>query len=510
MMEHEVRENRPLLEIKNIRKQFIGCLALDDVSVAFREHEVHAIIGENGAGKSTMCKILTGLYQPDGGTIEMEGQSVRFRSTHDSKQKGISMVYQERNLVPHLTGAENIMLGDEPHIGPLMNKRKLLETANRLKDRLGIEVPLDIPVQQLGAGTQQIIEIIRAFSTNPKVLILDEPTASLGEGEVAPFLEFIKRLKRENEIAIIFISHKLEEVYSVADTISVFTEGRCIVTDKAKNLTHEDCIRSMLKNNDMKPFEIDAAKVDRDKVVLDVGDCTYDDREHKLGIKVYRGEVVGFYGLVGSGRTEFAEAIYGVRRMQKGNVVFNGERISDFDTRKMINRGMIMTPEKRANAMFAADSLTDNVAILFLNKLSARFLGLLQPKRNEEMALKVLRENKVKYSSHKQSIRELSGGNIQKIIIGRSMQVENVSLLIMDEPTTGLDLGAKHDVYVVARKLADEDRVSSIFISSELNELLSVCNRIYIFADGNVTGVVERENFDKEYILNAAFRRVQE
>ena len=196
--------------------------------------------------------------------------------------------------------------------------------------------------------------------------------------------------------------------------------------------------------------------------------------------------------------------------MQKGNVVFNGERISDFDTRKMINRGMIMTPEKRANAMFAADSLTDNVAILFLNKLSARFLGLLQPKRNEEMALKVLRENKVKYSSHKQSIRELSGGNIQKIIIGRSMQVENVSLLIMDEPTTGLDLGAKHDVYVVARKLADEDRVSSIFISSELNELLSVCNRIYIFADGNVTGVVERENFDKEYILNAAFRRVQE
>lgn len=507
MMDNQVKENRTILEIKNIRKQFTGCLALDDVSVAFNAHEVHAIIGENGAGKSTMCKILTGIYQPDAGSLELEGKSIRFKSTHDSKEQGISMVYQERNLVPHLTGAENIMLGDEPHIGPLMNRKKLLARANELKNRLGIEVPLDVPVQQLGAGTQQIIEIIRAFSTNPRVLILDEPTASLGESEVAPFLEFIRKLKKENDIVIIFISHKLEEVYSVADMISVFTEGRCIVTDKASNLTHEDCIRAMLKNSDMTPFEIDADKVVKEDVVLHVGDCVYDDCTHHLDIDVYRGEVVGLYGLVGSGRTEFAEAIYGVRRMQSGDVVFNGEKISNFETRKMIDRGMIMTPEKRANAMFAADSLIDNVAILFLQKLSTKFLGMMRPRKNEEMALKVLRENKVKYSNPKQSIRELSGGNIQKIIIGRSMNVENVSLLIMDEPTTGLDLGAKHDVYVVARKLADEDKVSSMFISSELNELLSVCNRIYIFANGNVTGMVERKNFNKEYILNAAFRR---
>ena len=506
-MNNEAKENAAVLEIEHIRKQFIGCLALDDVSVAFREHEVHAIIGENGAGKSTMCKILTGLYQPDAGIIRLNGQETHFRNTHDSKSKGISMVYQERNLVPHLTGAENIMLGDEPHNGPIMDNKKLLQKANELKDRLGIEVPLNVPVLHLGAGTQQIIEIIRAFATEPKVLILDEPTASLGEGEVGPFLEFIKRLKKENNIAIIFISHKLEEVYEIADTISVFTEGRCIVTDKAQNLTHEDCIRAMLKNNDMKPFEVDESNVDKSNVVLEVGDCTYDDAEHHIGIKVYRGEVVGFYGLVGSGRTEFAEAIYGVRRMQKGDVTFKGEKIQRFRTQEMIDRGMIMTPEKRANAIFSTYSLTDNVAILFLNKLCAKFLGLVQPARNNQMADKVLSENKVKFSSSRQQIRELSGGNIQKIIIGRSMNVENVSLIILDEPTTGLDLGAKHDVYVVARKLADEDHVSSIFISSELNELLSVCNRIYIFANGNVTGMVTRENFDKEYILNAAFRR---
>lgn len=508
-MENRVSENRPILEIEHIRKQFIGCLALDDVSVSFREHEVHAIIGENGAGKSTMCKILTGLYQPDAGVIKLDGKETHMKNTHDSKAKGISMVYQERNLVPHLTGAENIMLGDEPHNGPLMDKKKLLQKANELKDRVGIEVPLDVPVLHLGAGTQQIIEIIRAFATEPKVLILDEPTASLGEGEVAPFLDFIKRLKNENNIAIIFISHKLEEVYEIADTISVFTEGRCIVTDRAENLTHEDCIRAMLKNNDMKPFEIDPATVDHNTVVLDVGDCTYDDRDHHLGIRVYKGEVVGLYGLVGSGRTEFAEAIYGVRHMQHGDVTFNGEKIKDFQTQKMIDRGMIMTPEKRANAIFATYSLTDNVAILFLNKLCNRFLGLVQPRKNSEMADRVLAQNKVKFSSPKQAIRELSGGNIQKIVIGRSMNVENVRLMILDEPTTGLDLGAKHDVYVTARRLADEEQVSSIFISSELNELLSVCNRIYIFANGSVTGMVDRENFDREYILNAAFRRDQ-
>ena len=506
-MENRVSENSPILEIEHIRKQFIGCLALDDVSVSFREHEVHAIIGENGAGKSTMCKILTGRYQPDGGVIKLDGQETHMKNTHDSKAKGISMVYQERNLVPHLTGAENIMLGDEPHNGPLMDQKKLLAKANDLKNRLGIDVPLDVPVLHLGAGMQQIIEIIRAFATEPKVLILDEPTASLGEGEVAPFLEFIKKLKRENNIAIIFISHKLEEVYEIADTISVFTEGRCIVTDKAQNLTHEDCIRAMLKNNDMAPFEIDENKVDKSQVVLEVGDCTFDDRNHHIGIKVYRGEVVGFYGLVGSGRTEFAEALYGIRKMQKGDVTFAGEKITDFKTQKMIDRGMIMTPEKRANAIFSTYSLTDNVAILFLNKLCNKFLGLVQPKKNSEMANKVLAGNKVKYSDPKQQIRELSGGNIQKIVIGRSMSVENIRLMILDEPTTGLDLGAKHDVYVVARKLADEDNVSSIFISSELNELLSVCNRIYIFANGSVSGEVDRAHFDKEYILNAAFRR---
>ncbi|MEG2253689.1 MAG: ATP-binding cassette domain-containing protein, partial [Clostridia bacterium] len=311
--------------------------------------------------------------------------------------------------MPHFTGAENIMLGDEPHIGPMVNRRELFKRAYELKSRLGIEVPLDVPVQYLGAGTQQIIEIIRAFSANPKVLILDEPTASLGEGEVAPFLEFIKRLKKENSIAIIFISHKLEEVYEIADTISVFTEGRCIVTNKAKSLTHEDCIRSMLKNNDMKPFEIKGSNVNQDEVVLEVGDCDYDERTHHIGIKVYRGEVVGLYGLVGSGRTEFAEAIYGVRRMQHADIVFNGEKIKQCETQKMIDRGMIMTPEKRANAIFASDKLIDNIAILFMGKLCSKFLGFIQPKRNENIALKVLQENKVKYSDPKQAIRELSG-----------------------------------------------------------------------------------------------------
>lgn len=499
--------NNVIFEAEHIRKQFIGCLALDDVSISLRAHEVHAIIGENGAGKSTICKILTGQYQPTEGSLKMFGKPVQFKSTHDSKVKGISMVYQERNLIPHLTGAENIMLGSEPHNGPFMNMKKLRKRAYELRDRLGIDVPLDVPVNTLGAGSQQIIEIIRAFSTEPKVVILDEPTASLGEGEVAPFLEFVKRLKRENDIAIIFISHKLEEVYEVADTISVFTEGRKILTDRSENLTHEDCIRAMLKNNDMAAFDINESVVAHDDVVLEVGSCEYDDAVHNLGIRVYRGEVVGFYGLIGSGRTEFAEAMYGVRPIKNADIKFNGVPIKDFTTSKMIERGMIMTPEKRADAIYPTYSLSNNINVLFLNKTVRKFLGFTNARKEAAVAKKVLGSNKVKFSSPKQEIRELSGGNIQKIVIGRSMNVENVSLMIFDEPTTGLDLGAKHDVYLIARRLAEEERVSSIFISSELNELLSVCNRIYVFAGGNVTEMFTRDAFDKEKILHAAFRR---
>lgn len=499
------QDNRVILEVKDLTKRFPGTIAVNKVCMDVYANEVHAIIGENGAGKSTICKMLTGLYTPDEGTITFMGKKVAFRSTSEAMHMGINMVYQERNLISHLTGAQNIMLGSEPKKGILLDEKKIRQMAKEISKRIGIDVPLDTPVSSLTAGVQQSIEILRAFTTNPKLLILDEPTASLGESEIVPFLNFIKAVKHTANISIIFISHKLDEVFMVADRISVFTEGVKVMTVKTQETTRSECIKAMLKNGNSEPVVIKhTIKVPR--TVLRVGKATYDGKEHKLDFHVDEGEVVGFYGLVGAGRTECVQALYGLRRITNADVEFNGEKIEKFSNYDMVRRGMSMTPEIRKAGMFRDYSLMDNIAIMFMKQFRNR-LHLIDNRKKNEFALRVLENNRVKYASPEQKISSLSGGNIQKIIIGRSIASDRTKLLILDEPTNGLDLGAKYDVYVKARSLAEDSHKAVLFISSEIDEILSVCNRCYVFAFGNIVQEFAREEFDKQRILEAAFRR---
>ena len=494
-----------VLETRGLYKAFPGTIATNNVSFDVHRQEVHAIIGENGAGKSTLCKLLTGLYQPDRGDIIFMGNKVSYRTTTEAMAAGINMVYQERNLNPHLTGAQNIMLGNEiTKMGVLLDEREIRATAYKIRDELGIDIPLDMPVGHLSAGVQQSIEIVRAFSTNPKLLILDEPTASLGEKEIKPFLNFITKIKKSMDISIIFISHKLDEVFQVADRITVFTEGVKVMTVRKDETTKEECIRAMLKNGNVEPIEIKDKPQDC-KTILRVGDCTYDGAKHHLNFRVDSGEVVGFYGLVGSGRTECANAIFGISPMESGDVELHGKKVENITTHGMIRKGLIMTPEARAHGMFKTYSLIDNIEILFLNKFSNKF-GIVNDKSAYEFSSRVLEANGVRYSSKDQMISQLSGGNIQKIIIGRSIAVENCSLIILDEPTNGLDLGAKHDVYLKARDLAEKHQKGVIFITSEIDELFSVCNRVYVFAFGDIVEEFTRDQFDKQKILEAAFR----
>lgn len=494
-----------VLETRELYKAFPGTIATNNVSFDVHRQEIHAIIGENGAGKSTLCKLLTGLYQPDRGDIIFMGNKVCYKTTTEAMAAGINMVYQERNLIPHLTGAQNIMLGNElTKMGVILDEKRIRDTAYQNRDELGIEIPLDIPVGRLSAGVQQSIEIVRAFSTKPKLLILDEPTASLGEREITPFLDFITKIKKSMDISIIFISHKLDEVFQVADRITVFTEGVKVMTAGKEETTREDCICAMLKNGNVEPIKI-REKPEDASVILEVGDCTYDGEKHHLGFHVDAGEVVGFYGLVGSGRTECANAIFGISPMDEGSVRLNGELVGDITTHGMIRKGLIMTPEARAHGMFRTYSLIENIEILFLNQFSNRF-GIVRDKEAYDFSGSVLEANGVRYSSKEQIISQLSGGNIQKIIIGRSIAVENCSLIILDEPTNGLDLGAKHDVYLKARNLAEEHQKGVIFITSEIDELFSVCNRVYVFAFGNIVEEFTREQFDRQKILEAAFR----
>lgn len=283
-------ENKTIFKLENLTKVFAGVPANDHINLEIREREILTIIGENGAGKSTFCKMLTGVYQPDDGRIFKDGREVVFHNAMESRRAGVSMVYQERNLIHYLTGAQNICLGLEEKSGILISEKKCMEIAKHTRDMLGLTVPLDVPVGKLGAGEQQLIEILRAFHTNPKLLILDEPTASLGEGEVEPFLEFIRNVKHTMNIAVIFISHKIEEVFSLADRIAVFTDGVCTLEKPIGETSQTECIAAMLRRDKVKPIQVPEKDTEALQEVLkiDLDSAEYDQKRHRISFRYAR------------------------------------------------------------------------------------------------------------------------------------------------------------------------------------------------------------------------------
>lgn len=495
-------EKEVVLEARNICKRFGTVLALNDISIQIHNKEIVAILGENGAGKSTLCKILTGLYRQDSGEIYFDGKRVSFKNANESLNAGIAMVYQERNLVPLLTGAQNIVIGAEK--GAFVNDKRASTEATKIKNMLKVDVPLDVYVNELGAGEQQLIEIMRALYRNPKLLILDEPTASLGESEVKPFLEFVKKMKSEMDISIVFISHKLDEVEQIADRIIVFTDGEKKLDRICSEVNMDDCIKAMLRNAELATIVVPEKDFSKKDVLLKTFDGEYDGKQHKIDLTVHKGEVVGCYGLVGSGRTEWAEYLYGMRKAAKRSFIFDNKTITGCSPGEMIRRGMILTPEKRGNGIFKTFTLTENIGLLHYASFLSSKAGFVLKNKTSKFAEMVLNKYNVKYDRITQQINELSGGNIQKIIIGRSVESEQCKLLIADEPTNGMDIGAKHEVYLQLRRLADESDMGIVFISSELVELLNVCDRICVFSQGDVVADYDRKHFDRQMILRAA------
>lgn len=495
----------PLLSIKGITKRFTGITAVDHVSFDINANEIHALIGENGAGKSTLCKMLTGAYNIDEGYIEIHGEKVNFKGPADSMKAGINMVYQERNLIGYMTAADNISLGTEIMKGIIVDRKAAMKRAEEVRKKLGVDVPLDVPVEKLGAGEQQLVEIMRAGSTNPKLLILDEPTASLGEGEIEPFLAFVKRLSKDMNISVIYITHKLEEIFAIADKVTVMADGKKTMTANIADITQEECVGAMIRSEKIKAIDVpkkNYGELEQHKV-LEVSELTYDGKKHHVPFYVCKGETVGFYGLVGSGRTETMEVISGIRMCEKKEFRFNGETITGGDSYKMIQKGMILTPELRINGIFPSLNLVENVCTLFVKKFASK-IGMIKNKEGRQFTEKVLKKNGTKYTSKNQLISELSGGNMQKIIIGRSVEVEKLKLLTVDEPTAGLDLGAKSEIYLKIRNLVDGFGKSVIFISSELEEVMKISDRMYVFYNGDIVKELKREEFEKEIILGYA------
>jgi len=497
-----------VLETKHLTKVFPGVIAVNDVDFAVRSGEVHALLGENGAGKSTFCKVLSGVYRQTSGEVLLEGNRVSFRSPHDALLAGLSMVYQERNLIPFLTGAQNICLGREStRYGSLIHESKTRRTAREIRDSVGAQVDLDSEVEALRPSEQQVIEILRALFHKPRLLLLDEPTASLTHRDTEMLYEVIRNVVSQG-VGVIFISHKLEEVFKIADRITIFRDGVRVATEDADRLDRDACIRHMT-NRDIQDLYPAVNANPSDETLLEVRNVSDNGKLHDVTFSLAPGEVVGFYGLVGSGRTELAELLFGLSEQTAGTVRLRGEEIKIGDPKRAIQNGVFLVPEDRArHGLFSSFNLKENLTLPVISRFVNRF-GLINH-RAEASAAKTIADDgelRLVYTDIQQEVDSLSGGNKQKILIARWLaRREDASVIILDEPTQGIDIGVKHEIYELLRRLAEKYQLGVIFISSELAEVIGISDRVCVFKDGTIVKELRRAEIEnQEQVLEWAF-----
>jgi ABC-type sugar transport system ATPase subunit len=498
-------DNEIILETRGIVKKFPGIVALNNMDLSVSKGEIRAIMGENGAGKSTLCNIITGLYGPTEGEIWFKGKRVSFTHPRDALKAGIRMVYQERNLIGFLTGAQSICLGLEDRKFKFFTDEKTMERRSRdiLKD-IGVNVPVDEPVNRLSSARQQMIEIVRAVAHQPELLILDEPTAALGNDEVKTLFSVTRKLKSRG-VAILIITHKLEEVFQIADTISILRNGQHIITVKNGEIDRKEVVKYMLGRDIMAQYPVIENNAQTD-VRLEVRDLAcYSGKLSGVSFSVKKGEVLGIYGLLGSGRTEILENIFGLRKKKSGSIALDGKPIHNAVPSRMIAEGIVFIPEDRRDNSIICKFLTleQNITLGYFDRCAGK-TGILDNGKEDAVFEEIARNPglRVKYADKDQDIGDLSGGNQQKVILGRWIFRENLKLVMLDEPTQGIDVGVKHDIYALIRELTKKG-VSVLMVSSELPELTGVCDSIVILKDGIIKEHLSREEIDSEKILEA-------
>jgi len=498
-----------ILEMKNINKDFPGVRVLNDVSLRVRQGEIHAICGENGAGKSTLIKILSGIY-PAGtfeGEIILDGEPKSFRNIKDSEKAGISTIYQELTLVKYMTVAENIFLGNEPlKYGMFLDWNRIYSETQKGLDKVGLKLDPYTKVLNLGIGNQQLVEIAKALTKNANVLILDEPTSALTEGESEHLLQILKQLKN-NGVTCIYISHKLEEVFAIADTITILRDGQTIHSDRTENLT-EDKVISLMVGRDLSQ-RFPKKKHELGEVILEVKDFTLHDYEMRdkkvvdnVCFQARRGEILGIAGLMGAGRTELAQGIFGVHKGKRaGEVFLNGEQVSINNPHEAINKGIVYLSEdrKRYGLVLGMD-IKENIVLPNLDAISK--MGVINNDQKVLEATKYVKDLKIKTRTLEQPVSSLSGGNQQKVVIAKWLMAKP-KVLILDEPTRGIDVGAKYDIYNLMNELVDQG-ICIIMISSELPEIMGMCDRILVLSAGKLAGEFTDENATQENIMHCA------
>ncbi len=484
-----------VLEMENISKEFPGVKALDGVQLKIRPGSVHALMGENGAGKSTLMKCLFGIYIKDTGTIKLEGKEISFKSSKDALENGVSMVHQELNQVVQRNVMDNIWLGRYPLKNGLVDEKKMYEDTLEIFKELDINIDPKIKVNKLSVSQMQMLEIAKAVSYNSKVLILDEPTSSLTENEVNHLFRIVKKLQQKN-IGIVYISHKMEEIKEICDEITILRDGQWITTKLVKDLSTDDIINLMVGRELTNRFP---KKENEPKdVILEVKNLN-SKYVKDINFKLKKGEILGIAGLVGAKRTELVETIFGVLPKDSGEILLHGEKINIREPKDAIkNKISLITEDRRKTGIFSMLNIQFNSILANIKSYKNKF-GLLENSKISGETQWVIDSMKVKTPSQKTNIGNLSGGNQQKVIIGRWL-LTNPEVLLMDEPTRGIDVGAKYEIYQLMINLAKNDK-GVIMISSEMPELLGVTDRILVMSNGKIAGVVNTKDTNQEEIL---------
>ena len=487
-----------VLEMENISKEFPGVKALDDVQLKLKPGTVHALMGENGAGKSTLMKCLFGIYEKNSGKILLDGVEVNFKSTKEALENGVSMVHQELNQVLQRNVLDNIWLGRYPMKGFFVDEKKMYnDTINIFKD-LDIKVDPRKKVAELPIAERQMIEIAKAVSYKSKVIVMDEPTSSLTEKEVDHLFKIIKKLK-ESGVGIIYISHKMEEIKMISDEITILRDGKWISTNDVSKISTEQII-SMMVGRDLTerfPKKDNTAK----EMILEVKNLTALNQPsiQDVSFELYKGEILGIAGLVGSKRTEIVETIFGMRPKEHGEIILNGKTVKNRNPEEAIKNGFaLVTEERRSTGIFSMLDVAFNSVISNLDRYKNKF-RLLKNKDIEKDTKWIVDSMRVKTPSYSTKIGSLSGGNQQKVIIGRWLLTEP-EVLMLDEPTRGIDVLAKYEIYQLMIDLAKKDK-GIIMISSEMPELLGVTDRILVMSNGRVAGIVKTSETNQEEIM---------
>lgn len=492
----------PFLEMRDISKSFNGIKVLDNVHFELKKGEVHALMGGNGAGKSTLMKILTGVYQLDAGQIQIDGSEVQIKTPTDSEKHGVSMIFQEFSLVPTLTVAQNIFLNREPKTAlGFIDDRKCVQLTKQLLEELNVDIKPNDIVADLGVGYWQMTEIAKALSKETKILIMDEPTSSLTKRETEVLFEFIGRLKQKG-ISIIYISHRMDEIFQICDRITIMGDGRHIITEETSKLDMDSVIQHIAGKN-LEKFEWRERKgTSSETVILKVENLQTNNRVNGISFELKHGEVLGIAGLMGSGRTETMRALFGIDPVTGGDIYINGHKTVIRSPKDAIENGLALVPEdRRVQGLILDHEVKDNILLPSLSKITN---VLVNDKKGNEIAEGWVKKLNIKTDSIYKTSRLLSGGNQQKIVFAKWL-ANSPDIIMLDEPTIGIDIRAKVEIIDMVRDLADEGK-SILLISSEMPELLAVSDRILVFHDGKVVKEYRREDIKSEEDLQHAIQ----